>query len=111
VSWRTFRAGYTEGYIAKENFTAINTNPLTWQMDSLPASRQLNNGTILYRFSKIKKHNVGAQVHGNELWSTRPKFFGNLFFKQKNYHIGDINLFWGNIRNNVQHRINMFWKY
>jgi len=111
VSWRTFKTGYTEAYVAKETFKAININPLTWQMDETPARRQLNDGTILYKFSKLKKGNVGAQVHGNELWSTKPRFFGNIFFKQKNYHIGDINLFWANIRNNVQHRINMFWKY
>jgi hypothetical protein len=44
---------------------------------------------------------VGAGIHGNILWSSKPRFFGNIFFTRKNYHIGDINLFWKNIRDNV----------
>jgi hypothetical protein len=53
---------------------------------------------------------VDAQVHENILWVSKPKFFGNFLIKSDNYHIGDINLFYNNIRQNVKTRIAVFEK-
>jgi hypothetical protein len=36
--------------------------------------------------------------------------FGKLFFTKKNFHIGDINLYYMNIRENVRTRIDSFNK-
>jgi len=110
VGWRSFKKGY-EGtdYILKEDFKSIVTNPLTWTTDSSYAPKKLNKGTILTKFNKISKP-VDAQVHGNILWTSKPKFFGSVFLKSKNYHIGDINLFYLNIREDVRRRIGLFWK-
>jgi len=44
------------------------------------------------------------------LWIDKPKFFGNFLYNTKNYHAGDFNIFYMNIRENVQQRINAFWK-
>jgi ABC-type phosphate transport system ATPase subunit len=74
------------------------------------ASADLNKGAILRNFNKIVPHAVNAQVHGNVLWSSKPDVPGKIFFTQKNYHIGDINLFYMNIRENVATRIRLFWK-
>jgi len=111
LSWRTFKTGYTDTqYVAKESFKAIVTNPLTWDTSSEPAPRQLNKGGILKRFNRLKKGVVSAQVHGNVLWSSKPRFFGNFLLKQKNYHIGDINLFYANIRENMLFRISNWYQ-
>jgi len=110
VSWRTFKEGYFSPYVAKETFKAEVVNPLTWQMDEEPASRKLNRGTILYKFNKVKKYNVSARVSGNVLWTCKPHFLGNIFLKEKNYHIADINFFWKNIRDNTQARVTSFLK-
>ncbi len=108
VSWRTFKEGYFSPYVDKETFKASVVNPLTWQMDEEPASRKLNKGSILFKFNKVKKYNVNAQISGNVLWCNKPRFFGNIFLKEKNYHIADINFFWKNIRDNVQARVEKF---
>ncbi len=108
VSWRTFKEGYFSPYVANETFKVSVVNPLTWKMDEEPASRKLNNGAILFKFNKVKKYNVNAQISGNVLWCSKPRFLGNIFLKEKNYHIGDINFFWKNIRDNVQTRVEKF---
>ena len=111
VSWRTYQKGF-EGsvYVRNEKFKAIVTNPLTWSRDSLYAPAKLNKGGILLKFNKLEKGITDAQIHKNILWSSKPKFFGSLLLKQKNYHIADINFFYSNIRENVHQRIGMFWK-
>ncbi|MEN9571170.1 MAG: hypothetical protein RL172_2401 [Bacteroidota bacterium] len=109
VSWRTFKTGYTDtSFVSKEKFTAIVTNPLSWRMDTTFIAADKNTGGVLQKFNKLKPGVVNAQIHGNVLWTSKPKFFGNIFLKTKNYHIGDINLFYNNIMQNVNTRLNMF---
>jgi hypothetical protein len=109
VSWRTFKKGYNDtNYVSKEKFKSIVVNPLTWTLDSTYAPARLNEGGVLKNFNRIKKNVVDAQIHGNILWASKPKFFGNVFLTQKNYHVGDINLFYINIKENLQTRINKY---
>jgi len=111
VSWRTFKRDYIDtNFVAKENFKCYVTNPLTWTTTNNYAPRSYNTGAVLKNFNKISKFVVDAQVHDNILWTCKPKFFGNIFLTQKNYHIADINFFYNNIRENVKTRIHMFWK-
>ena len=111
MAWRTFKKGSPgSSFVLKENFKSIVTNPLTWTLDTLYAPETLNTGGILRNFNKLSPAVVDAQVHDNILWVSKPKFFGNFLIKSDNYHIGDINLFYNNIRQNVKTRIGMFWK-
>jgi hypothetical protein len=111
VSWRTFNRNYIDtSYISKETFKCYVTNPLTWTLDTNYASNKLNTGGVLKNFNRIKKGVVDAQVYNNILWSCKPKFFGNFLITNKNYHIGDINLFYTNIRQNVKTRIEAYQK-
>lgn len=111
VGWRTLKRNYTDTvFVNKENFKSFVTNPLTWTLTDEYAPTILNTGGVLTNFNKLTKRVVDAQIHGNVLWTCKPKFFGNIFLRSKNYHIGDINLFYTNIRNNVRTRIKMFWK-
>jgi Protein of unknown function (DUF3089) len=111
VSWRTYKRGYTEpNFVAKENFKAVVVNPLSWTMDTTFISAKQNSGAVLKKFNKIVPHAVNTNIHGNVLWSGKPNVFGKFLYTQKNYHIGDINLFYMNIRQNVKTRIGIFWK-
>lgn len=110
VSWRTFEEGYTAPYIRQETLTAWVINPLTWTMDTTLAPAYLNEGGVLRNFNKVNPGLVHAQIHRNILWVNKPKFFGSIFLKIKNYHIADYNLFYENIRENVGTRIQAFLK-
>jgi hypothetical protein len=109
VSWRTFRRG-TPGSGYKSDSNAAVVNPLTWKADTLYASKKLHKGAVLYKFNKTVKHPNDAQVHKNILWISRPKFFGGFLYKAKNYHAGDYNLFYLNVREDIRRRIRLFWK-
>ena len=111
IAWRTFKkASAGSSFVLKETFKSIVTNPLNWTLDTLYAPAALNTGGVLRNFNKLTLAVVDAQVHKNILWASKPKFFGNFLIKSENYHIGDINLFYNNIRQNVKTRIGMFWK-
>ncbi len=111
VSWRTYEKGYEgEAYLGRENFKAININPLTFKNDTTYAPPSLNKGGMLKDFNKLIPGLVDAQVHKNILWASKPRFFGSVFLKIKNYHIADYNFFYSNIRQNAGRRIGMFWK-
>ncbi len=111
MAWRSFKAGSPGSrFVQNETFKSVVTNPLTWKLDTLYAPDLLNTGGILRNFNKLNPGVVDAQVHGNILWVSKPKFFGNFLIKSDNYHIGDINLFYTNIRQNLKTRIGMYWK-
>src|SRR6266487_996707 len=109
-SWRTFRKGYEHPLIQKEKFTAIVTNPLTSDTSKPKASRYENKGAVLLKFNKVMPHVASADVHKGVLWTEKPHFFGSILYKSSNYHIADYNLYYISVRENVQQRINAFWK-
>ena len=108
VTWRTFRKDYEAPFVKKEHYKVYVINPLTWTMDTLPASKKLNRGAVFFKFNKPKPRAVSATVHGNVLWASKPHFLGSIFLTSKNYHIGDINLYWKNIRDNVDERVRSY---
>lgn len=105
VSWRTFRAGYQPAYIQREQPRAVVVNPLSWSLDTLPVHRNNHQGAVLFNFNKILPRTHTAQVNGGVLWISKPRFAFSFLSSRKNYHVGDINLFYMNIRNNVQLRV------
>ncbi len=109
VSWRSYKEGFTPEYIEKEKFTVIVTNPLTWDNLQPIATRQQNLGGVFYNFNKTYEKTASAKVNGSVLWSSKPRFFGNVFLTTKNYHIADINMFYLNIKENAYKRINAYF--
>ncbi len=108
VSWRTFKEGYVPDYIQKEASPAFVTNPLTWRTDSTRAGHALNKGSVLRNFNKIIPAVADARIVGSVLWVSGLRFPGAFLLHTSNYHIGDINLFYVNIRQNVAERIEAF---
>ena len=108
ISWRTFRKNSNPPFVKLERKSTYVTNPLTWRLDEDFAPAEMNHGGLLKDFNKVIPRIVSAQVHGNILWASLPKFFGNIFLTTTNYHIADYNLFYVNIRNNVRTRIASF---
>ncbi|MEP6513174.1 MAG: DUF3089 domain-containing protein [Parafilimonas sp.] len=109
-SWRTYREDYEPLYVKKEKFTAVVTNPLTWDANKPVAPRSANEGSVLLHFNKVIPNVVNASVHDGVLWVNKPHFFGNVFYTAKNYHVADYNFFYMNVRENVKQRIDAYFK-
>ncbi|MFY8005053.1 MAG: DUF3089 domain-containing protein, partial [Chitinophagaceae bacterium] len=107
-SWRTFKEGHVSSFVEKESFTAIVTNPITWDATKPIALRNENAGSILQNFNKKVLNVADAKVHKGVLWTRKPQFFGNFLLKTTNYHVGDYNLYYYNIQANAAERINAF---
>lgn len=110
-SWRTFKMGYEAPWVKKEkerSASLIVTNPLSWTTDTSFVSRQANRGSVLTRFNKIYKSTADAQIQNGVLYSYRPHFPGSFLYRTDNYHIGDINLYYLNIRENLRERLSTF---
>ena len=109
-TWRTFKEGYESEAIKKETQKIIVTNPITWDVNKPNSDRLLNRGSVLLNFNKITRNAADANIHNGILWTHKPKFFGNIFFTNKNYHVADYNLYYINVRENVRFRVNTFLK-
>jgi len=108
--WRTLKKGYVPSYIKKSKSLSLVTNPLTWKTDDTYASRNMNYGSVLYNFNKIYKGTTNAQINGDVLWVNKPKFPWSFLYFSKNYHAGDINLYYMNLRQNIGQRIDNYFK-
>lgn len=98
LTWRTYTKGYTPNWIDKND---VCVNPLNWQTDTSYAPYQTNKGTVIYNLNKIRKKLFDAQVQGPVLWVGVPNIiFGKLIMRE-NYHAGDLNLFYVNVRQNA----------
>jgi hypothetical protein len=107
-SWRTFRNDYVPFYLKKEKGNSFVTNPLTWTTDDQYASRKLNKGSVLFKYNKMYKQTTDAQISNGFLYVRKPRFPWSFLYLTRNYHAGDINLFYLNIRENVRQRISAF---
>lgn len=110
VSWRTYRtdfepkAGFRD---TVQNIAVV--NPLSWTTSEVRAPASLNKGGVLYNYKKgLLPELVWAERRGAGLFTNKPSFFGDIFFTRKNYHVGDYNLFWMNIRENAADRVKAF---
>lgn len=110
VSWRTYREDFEPkpGYKDTVNNIAV-VNPLSWTTNEERAPAVLNKGGVLYNYDKGPLPElVWAERRGAGLFTNKPKFFGDILFRTKNYHVGDFNLFWLNIRENAVERVEAF---
>ncbi|MEM7297138.1 MAG: DUF3089 domain-containing protein, partial [Bacteroidota bacterium] len=88
--------------------SAFNVNPLTWNDDKTYASWGENRGGLLKNFKKIRPGLVDAQTVDGMLWIDKPRFFWKFLLTWKRYHRLDYNLFYMNIRENVEERVQAY---
>ena len=57
-------------------------------------------------FKIVFKRSITARVHDHVLWIRKRNPLIKLFHTWQNYHLADYNMFWVNIRENVDVRVN-----
>lgn len=112
-SWRTWNRDYI---LARKNDPRLDknivcTNPLCWNTsEGKYCPKTDNKGGVVRPYSKIYSNIVDAEVYKGVLLSRKPKFKGSILFRRKNYHIGDLNLYYMNVRENAKVRAEAFYK-
>lgn len=107
ASWNTFGKGYLPETHATYYTNALSINPLLWSDGESFADRTLNKGGVGLKFTMVPQL-ADAQNHKNLLWIHRPYVPFRFLLRNKVWHRADINLFYGNIRENVAARIKAF---
>lgn len=106
VTWNTFKKKFDqEKYKWLKGKVVI--NPVTWDTTTF-AKRELHKG-FLYSNGKMYKNSFETHTDNGVIWISTPDFpYRYIVFAMKNYHSGDVNLFWEDIRENSLLRVQSF---
>jgi hypothetical protein len=99
LAWNTFKRKFDEKqYVFYKGKAVI--NPVSW--DGKKVSNRGEHKGFLFRNGKIYKRSFATHVDDGVIWITIPHFpYRFMAFSMSNYHVGDINLFWEDIRSNA----------
>ncbi len=103
VSWNTYKKNklpkkYERWYKGK-----VSSNPVTW--NNAKSSAHEDHKGFLFSNEKIYTQALKLQVIDGMIWTTLPRFPLRIFLMfKKNYHVGDVNLFWKDIQKNAELR-------
>lgn len=111
ISWNTMKKKSYPKFYDEYYKGAVCHNPLSWETNEYYCSEEYHDGMVPKEFKKFYKNKHGARVHKGVLWVDAVKIPGIPFTRfVKNWHIGDYNLFYGNVRENVETRVSQFIK-
>lgn len=112
-SWRTWNREYVLRRKKRRqlNSEILCTNPLCWTTtEGQYAPKTLNLGGVVRPFTKVYPNITDAEVYQGVLLARKPKFKGSILFRRKNYHIGDLNLYYMNVRENARLRTEAYFR-
>lgn len=110
IGWRTWKNGATPPLLKKEiGKNVLITNPLSWKTNTDLVPKEKNPGTVLYDFEATPQAGlISAQIYKSILWANKPKFPGSILLTTKNFHRGDVNLYYVSLRENASNRVSVF---
>jgi hypothetical protein len=111
ASWNTVRWG-TELTEKQQKFQgSYCVNPVSWRADEEPAASGFHKGSVPITYDRIDPAFLSTQRHGSLLWAEAPPRAGyNILAEGDNYHVGDISLFWLDIRENVALQVKNYFE-
>ena len=104
VTWNTFKKK-----VNKEKFDLwyrgkLVVNPVTWDMTTC-ATRENHKGFLFWN-GKMYKKSFSTNLIDGAIWISTPHFpYRRMAFTMDDYHLGDVNLFWEDIRLNSKVRL------
>lgn len=109
VTWRSYVQGVVPQAIKDEKGKSVCVNPLTWSTGTSWADSSLNIGSLFkFNYNIAGKVGAGIEPASKVLWVSMPAQTPDKLKKLKNLHILDYNLFWMNLRENVQQRVEAY---
>jgi hypothetical protein len=109
--WNTFERNYIPKYYSIRGLDhSVCTNPVCWTLDETCIDASKSKGAVIRPFFIVRPKLCDTQVHKGLLWTTKPKFPGSFIMRTPIYHVGDYNLFYLDVRENVELRIKEYLK-
>jgi hypothetical protein len=106
VTWNTFKKKFDKNKYKWFKGKVV-INPVTWDTTSI-AKRELHKG-FLYSNGRMYKNSFDTHIADGVIWISTPHFpYRYLTLTMPNYHPGDVNLFWEDIRENSLLRVHTF---
>ncbi len=103
---------YKEGFYPKNHETYLKgktcVNPLTWTCDVEPAGTELNEGGVFRDYKKLRPGFADARVHDGMIWISKVDHPLQFLNPSRNFHAGDFNLYWLNVRKNAVARVQAY---
>lgn len=108
-TWMTYAEGHRPGWLMVKRTSGdpppMCINPVSWHVDSNWSSLDDHLGSVLPNFRPTKQGVLRCKVSSDGVLEvTRPLVFGGRLMDRENWHEGDFNLFWFNVKDNVSRR-------
>lgn len=107
-SWMSYGEGYFPKWLGYRDELPICTHPVTWELNGGLNELEEHQGVVLSKMKFAYPGKIQARSEKGVLQIMPPKVPFSKFLHRDNWHVGDINLFWLNIRNNARLRANQF---
>ena len=109
VTWNTFKKKINEEKYTRWYKGKLVVNPVTWDLSEF-AEKSKHKGFLFWN-SKMYRQSFATNLIDGAIWITTPNFpFKYLAFKMDDFHLGDVNLFWEDIRLNSKNRLNHWFE-
>ena len=111
-TWMTFGAGHTPEWIIEDRAAGQTTmciNPINWSADEgLANDSDEHLGALTEGFRLMYRKVLTVRIERGILWLDVPRAIGGKKLHRDNWHVGDVNLFWANIRANSIERVEAY---
>ena len=106
-TWMSYGEGHFPNWLEANGQTPVCTHPVTWMLAGNNEAEG-HQGVVLSQMRYAFPESIEAHIERGVLQIHEPEIpFGGAL-QRDNWHVGDINLFWLNIRENTKQRILSF---
>jgi hypothetical protein len=107
-SWMTFAEGYTPDFHASHIAGSTSIHPILFRTESdVWNNWDMHQGVLTRKFKLRHKGSISAALHNGMVWIKPMRIMLGPLLRLKNWHVADVNLFWENIRINLNDQILM----
>lgn len=109
VTWNTFKRRINEDKYERWYKGKLVVNPVTWDMSQF-AEKSKHKGFLFWN-SKMYQKSFSTTLIDGAIWITTPNFpYKYLAARMDDFHLGDVNLFWEDIRTNSKLRLDHWFE-
>lgn len=110
-SWMSYGRGYLPDWLAEVDEPPAAIHPIEWTTNpGVVNERKRHFGSVMESFKTTKNGSITAELQPEGvLWIDRPHvFLVGRWLHRENWHVGDFNLFWHNVRYNTLERMSAY---